>query len=267
MMKKLFSFFTQITFSKAIILSFSGHLIFCLVFLFTTKKSIKKPETYSAIQVAVVGNFKDLPTISKKDSLKAVPESLGTTEKATSRPKEKSLEKKPSKPNSKGKMVLNIKNNEKNRTNIINRLKRIQTLREKSSTNTSTSKTSTNESTKGSRNGFEGIEGTTLAQASGEGIQNWYLQRAQRKIHANFQINPGFASNEPNLKTQVLVKLRSNGTISHIEISKSSGNKIYDDLVLGFVKQSAPFGNVPEEFEKIFAEDGVEFHFVRSDLN
>jgi len=220
-------------------------------------------KSYSAIQVAVIGNFKDLPTISKKDALDAVAKSLGN--------KEIELKEGPQKveppSNNKNQMILNLNKNESNRSDIINRLKRIQALKNKSEKNNSSSPIGQgNTSDKGSPTGLSGIEGTTLAQSTDQGIQNWYLQKAQRKIHANFQINPGFASNSPNLKTNVLVKIKQDGSITHIEISKSSGNTIYDDLVLGFVRQSAPFGNVPDEFQKMFSEDGVEFHFVRSEL-
>lgn len=244
------------TFNQAILTSSILHLIVLLYIIIIPRINPQEKETYAAIEVAIIGNFKDLPTIAKKDALNAVQESLGKksgTKKLETPSKTKGKEASASE---RLKLYKKGKKDSGTRSDIIERLARINRLKQKRLKGI----------LKGSPSGSKGIKGTTVAQASGKGVHNWYIRRAQIKIKENFYIPPKFDGDNPSLMTVVLLKLNPNGTIHHVEISKSSGNQIYDDFSYGAVKSSEPFGEVPDKYKKLFKEVGFGLRFKRSDF-
>ena len=256
----------EISLRKTIFISFLSHALLLSTFLVAPKVFKPKKMEFSAIQVAIVGNFKDLPLIPKKDAFQAVPTAFGQksaslTVKKTAGDKTKDGHK------SAEKMKFNLSTNAvEERKNIINRLKRIHNIKSGSGEK---GKNSSDRSTggRGSPDGMPGIEGTTLAQAAEEGVQNWYIQKVAQKISVNFFIPPKFDGDNPGLITVIVLRLQPDGTILHIEIMKSSGNNIYDDLAYGAVKNSAPFGKIPDEFRDEFREVGFGLRLKRSDFD
>jgi len=277
----------SISFKKALILSLICHFLLIAISAFFTRKPPEDKKVYTAIQVAVIGNYKDLPSVTKKDAHRAVPVSKGKQDGTLKLSKSRGKTNKSAKKSSTGGIGNKIKTDElilskkgPDRSSIIGRLKRIHSLKKRlknasgnsikdssdGKSSSSTGKGSSGEA-KGSPDGVPGIEGTTVAQAGGKGIQNLYILKAQRKISAHFFVPPGFEGDSPELKTIILIKINEDGDLKHIEILESSGNEIYDDQAYAAVKNSAPFGPVPEEFKKLFEEVGFGLRFKRSDFD
>lgn len=60
-----------------------------------------------------------------------------------------------------------------------------------------------------------------------------------------------------DFKAQARVRIDEKGQIISREISKSSGNSSYDDIVLDTIDQSAPFPQPPEKFAAIVSVQGI----------
>jgi len=63
------------------------------------------------------------------------------------------------------------------------------------------------------------------------------------------------------LKARVTVRLGSLGELLDVSLSKSSGNQLFDDAVLGAVKKAAPFGPPPEHLRDTLKSGGVTLVF------
>lgn len=253
------------TLKNAIKLSLIIHVIILASSLISFKWFFPNKENYDSIEVSMISNFDDLPTLTKKDASKAVEKALNDeipTPEETKQKKEeitfKESEKSaPKQKETKTELTLKPKENiETQRTNRIERLRRIQRLKESKKT-----------TGKGTPEGTEGIEGTTVAQTTKQGVQNWFIQKViQPKIYNDTYVLPKFDGDTPRLLTIIVLKLNKDGSIQDLYIDESSGNKIYDDLMFGAVKRAAPFGNIPDEFQELLCEIGIGLRFKRTDF-
>ena len=82
-----------------------------------------------------------------------------------------------------------------------------------------------------------------------------YLVQLDSKIKNHWQL-PQWLVGKP-LKTKILVKFNSNGTLVSKSVYQSSGNPTYDEYCLRSIEKSSPFPPVPEKFTEVYKEDGV----------
>ena len=86
-----------------------------------------------------------------------------------------------------------------------------------------------------------------------------YIADVERHIRKNWQL-PEWLANK-NLKAQVRVLFDSRGQITSREISKSSGNPSFDEVVLMTIQNSNPVPAPPEKFVQIMSVEGILFGF------
>jgi len=82
-----------------------------------------------------------------------------------------------------------------------------------------------------------------------------YLVQLDSKIKNHWQL-PQWLVGKP-LKTKILVKFNSNGTLVSKSVYQSSGNPTYDEYCLRAIEKSSPFPPVPDKFTEVYKEDGV----------
>jgi hypothetical protein len=222
----------EITLKKAVLFSFGLHAVTILIVILVSFIITYKKKSYESIEVAIVADNNELPSIAKKDIDKAVEKALGEK-----RAPVKEME---------------FQDDTLSRKNIIERLKKIHDIKKK-----------LEKKAQGKSKGSPGIQGSTVAQVNNEGIQNPYIKKVVDIVKTNRFIIPNFEGDSPDLVTVILIKLNPDGTIYHIEILESSGNKIYDDLNWAAVKNSAPFGEVPDDYQKQFQEIGFGLRLKR----
>ncbi len=63
------------------------------------------------------------------------------------------------------------------------------------------------------------------------------------------------------LKATVMMKLGATGELLDVDLSKPSGNELFDSAVLGAIKKAAPFGPPPEHLRDTLKKNGVALVF------
>lgn len=63
------------------------------------------------------------------------------------------------------------------------------------------------------------------------------------------------------LKATVVIRLGDTGELLDVDLSKSSGNELFDAAVTGAVKKAAPFGPPPEHLRASLKKSGVQLVF------
>lgn len=63
------------------------------------------------------------------------------------------------------------------------------------------------------------------------------------------------------LRATVVIKLGATGELVDVELSKGSGNELFDGAVVGAVKKAAPFGPPPEHLRESLKKNGVALVF------
>lgn len=88
---------------------------------------------------------------------------------------------------------------------------------------------------------------------------NDYLSAVDRNIKQVWTL-PQWLMNKP-YKTQILVKISTQGQILSTDIISSSGNSSYDQYCLEAVEKAAPFPQVPDKLSEKFRVDGIVIGF------
>ena len=63
-----------------------------------------------------------------------------------------------------------------------------------------------------------------------------------------------------NLEAIIDVKILRDGTVSRLEIEKSSGNRYFDQSAVKAVRKASPFPALPAWIQETTAEFGIKFH-------
>jgi outer membrane biosynthesis protein TonB len=66
---------------------------------------------------------------------------------------------------------------------------------------------------------------------------------------------------DANLKTYVLMKLDERGYVIYKSVSQTSGNEMYDNLILTAIGKASPFPAPPERLTNIIQVDGITLRF------
>lgn len=112
--------------------------------------------------------------------------------------------------------------------------------------------------------GLQTQEGVSGGTSLGIGISsdampsNPYFQTIRDYIRAHWKI-PNWIQAD-NLNTLIVLKINDDGSIKTLEVSKSSGNKDFDELSINSVKNASPFPSPPLSVKDII-ERGVILSF------
>ena len=84
-----------------------------------------------------------------------------------------------------------------------------------------------------------------------------YISQVRTRIHGNFHLPQWLA--EADLHAQALAMIDENGYVIRREIVKSSGNDIFDNMVIEAIDKSSPFAAPPQALKSIMQFRGVIF--------
>ncbi len=105
----------------------------------------------------------------------------------------------------------------------------------------------------------DGDKNGDAAKAEGER----YFALLQNVVHRNYDVSDTIAEAERRtLKAQVALRIGVHGELLDVKLSKSSGNDLFDDAVMGAVKKAAPFTPPPDHLKDALKKDGVAFVFT-----
>jgi TonB family protein len=88
-----------------------------------------------------------------------------------------------------------------------------------------------------------------------------YFQTVQRKIKQAWT----FPGDDPDLNATVNFGIGPSGDVTKLQITKGSGDGVFDDSVVRAIRRAAPFPQPPEKFRTQFS-DGVDAVFQLGDL-
>ncbi len=99
-----------------------------------------------------------------------------------------------------------------------------------------------------------------LAQADGNFPYAWYLQALMRKISEQWD-QKALPGNQP----AVVFEITRDGhvNLSRIQIEKTSGNPLYDQVAFRAIAESAPFPPLPDGFSGQFFRVHIQFQYSR----
>jgi TonB family protein len=110
---------------------------------------------------------------------------------------------------------------------------------------------------------LEGAEdGDPLGDAArAEGERYWGILTAQVRRH--YDVSQTIPDDERiRLRARVVLKLSRTGQVVDVDLSKTSGNALFDNAVLSAVKKASPFSPPPEAVRDLLGRDGVEMEFT-----
>ena len=86
-----------------------------------------------------------------------------------------------------------------------------------------------------------------------------YVEAWRQKVEKIGNLNYPEAAKEQKLygKLQLSVDIRADGTIEHIQITRSSGHKVLDDAAKRIVELAAPYAAFPEDIRKEYDIIGI----------
>lgn len=104
-------------------------------------------------------------------------------------------------------------------------------------------------------------DGDPLGDAArAEGERYWGILSAQVRRH--YDVSQTIPDDERiRLKARVVMKLSRTGQVIDVDLSKPSGNALFDNAVLSAVKKASPFSPPPEAVRDLLNRDGVEMEF------
>jgi colicin import membrane protein len=158
--------------------------------------------------------------------------------------------------------VVNLQATKKKQSEAVNRLKQLSALERLQQQETEDRKRKALEALKGTPTQFKGnqlADGnnslTGLARMQAES----YISDVDRHMRQYWAL-PEYLRNR-SLKTEVLVKFDSKGHVTSKQIVKSSGNELFDEIVLTAIENSSPVPAPPEKFVRISQLQGFLFRF------
>lgn len=248
-------------FRKYIGISLFIHI--SIVLVFTIKAAIFPDENFQ-YQTAVKVDLVALPDkLDKNTPLETEPEKPEVKEKietpppeVKSIPKEKKLTEKKVK-KSVDPDAINLESTKKKEKAALEKLKQMNALEEIQK------QEEQQEREKAKQKAIERlnkIKGNALSSGSDiKGVAKLqhenYIATVEKAIRRNWSLPEWLA--RKNLAAQVRVRFDENGTITHQEIEKSSGNPTFDELVMQTVQKSSPVPPPPTKFVRILNVEGI----------
>ena len=197
----------------------------------------------ASINVDVVG----LPNVLKKDIQEMA--TLDSAEEETAEQKEMVLKENVS--INKKKLLAKLKQSVESKDNYLKKIKVIKGM--KSADN--------NKISEAQKTGTETGTGSGQGEGNGESTGptvNPYFVNIKDLVRTYWQI-PTWLKSE-GLNTQITIKIGDDGQLTHIQITKTSGNSDFDKLAYQAVKNSSPFTPPPLAVKDI-VENGVILSF------
>jgi TonB family protein len=105
------------------------------------------------------------------------------------------------------------------------------------------------------------LDGDPLGDsATAEGERYFGLLRAQ--IQRNYDVSQTIPEQERlHLKAQLMVQIGRSGEVLKVQLSRSSGNQLFDASVLTAVKKAAPFSPPPDHLREALQRKGIVLEF------
>lgn len=231
--------------------SISFHL--ALVLLFTVKAVFWTDEPInfqSAVRVDLVALPDKLNPDSKPmakpepEVVKPNPEPVGKPTLATPNPE-----------------AVNLQAQKKKQSEAVNQLKQMSALERLKQQESEDRKRKALEALKGTSTQFKGnqlADGNSLTGLARLQAES-YIADVDRHIRQYWAL-PEYLRNR-SLKAEVLVKFDSKGQVLSKQILKSSGNDLFDEIVLTVIQSSSPVPAPPEKFARISQLQGFLFTF------
>ncbi len=88
---------------------------------------------------------------------------------------------------------------------------------------------------------------------------NEYFTAVKNKLRENFHLPKWLV--DANLRAQAMALIDENGFVIHREIVKSSGNDVFDGMILDSIDKSSPFTPPPARLKTVLQFKGVVFNF------
>jgi len=88
---------------------------------------------------------------------------------------------------------------------------------------------------------------------------NAYYALIWSRIKSQWALPRGILQSD-NLEAIIDVKIMRDGTVSRLDIEKSSGNRYFDQSAIKAVKKASPFPALPAWIQDTSAEFGIKFH-------
>jgi TolA protein len=88
---------------------------------------------------------------------------------------------------------------------------------------------------------------------------NAYYALIWSRIKSQWALPRGILQSD-NLEAIIDVKILRDGTVSRLEIEKSSGNRYFDQSAVKAVRKASPFPALPAWIQDTTAEFGIKFH-------
>jgi TonB family protein len=88
---------------------------------------------------------------------------------------------------------------------------------------------------------------------------NAYYALIWSRIKSQWALPRGILQSD-NLEAIIDVKIMRDGTVSRLEIEKSSGNRYFDQSAVRAVRKASPFPALPAWIQDTSAEFGIKFH-------
>lgn len=88
-----------------------------------------------------------------------------------------------------------------------------------------------------------------------------YLDELTKKFNANFEIPQWLA--DANLSAVVVVVIDERGFVTRKTLTKSSGNNVFDDIVMGTIEKTSPVPPPPDRLRGRLATSGIAVRFPK----
>lgn len=246
-------------FKQAVQISLFAHVAIFLVF---TVKAYFFDSPAIDVSGAVRVDMVALPDkFDPNETPGAPPEEKAPEQKAEEKPKEKEpapVAEKP-KPKQKEPEAISLEKNKKKQADALKKLKQMAALDEiqKEVDSEKKSKLPGTKDYKFKGNVISpGSELTGVQRMQGEA----YLSDIYRIFKSNWQL-PEYLRRR-QLKAEVLVRIDERGNILANRIAKSSGNPVFDEIVLDAVQKSSPVPPPPEQFVQLSKVEGFLLRFA-----
>lgn len=157
--------------------------------------------------------------------------------------------------------AINLQAQTKKQSEAVNRLRQMSALERLQQQEAEDRRRKALEALKGTPTQFKGnqlADGNSLTGLARIQAES-YIADVDRHMRQYWAL-PEYLRNR-NLKAEVLVKFDSKGQITSKQIVKSSGNEIFDEIVLTAVESSSPVPAPPEKFVRISQLQGFLFRF------
>jgi colicin import membrane protein len=100
---------------------------------------------------------------------------------------------------------------------------------------------------------------SSASNAVSSSQMNAYYALIWSRIKSQWALPRGIMQSD-NLEAIIDVKILRDGTVSRLEIEKSSGNRYFDQSAVKAVKKASPFPALPAWIQETTAEFGIKFH-------